>query len=138
MIENAPALAGLLPKSGAAAEALDLPQSVSEQVNVGTQAAKAVIVAVPARGSRVDRRALFENTEDDVSTVAPARCANFPVIGRHKSFKVDDRRAEGCCVKDRLAAAKFFRNREQRWVYVSEDHVIRHTAIVWLDKSEGA
>jgi len=113
MIENAPTLAGDLPNGGPAAEALRLAQRVSEQVSIGTDASKAKIGALPASDSRVDRRTLCESTEDKVSSVASARCANFPILGCSSSFEVDKRGTEGRRVKDGFAAAKFFKNREQ-------------------------
>jgi hypothetical protein len=132
MIENAPAIAGGLPNSSPAGDALLLVQRVSEQEGIGAEAAKAIIKALPAGGSRVDWRFLVEGTEDEVSTVASARCTNFPVVGCRNSFEVGERRTEVRRVKDGLAAAKFFKNREQLGSYVGEDHVIRHTAIVWF------
>src|ERR1700677_4570254 len=128
MIENAPALAGHLPNGGPAAEALCLEQRVSEQISIGTEAVQAIIGTLPAGSSRVDRRTLFESTEDEVSTIASARCTNFPVIGCCNPFEIGERRAERRRMEDGLAAAKLLKNREQLRVYVSKDNVIRHTA----------
>ena len=131
MIEDAPALGGGLPNGGPAGEALRLAQRVGEEESIGTEAAKAVIGALPASGSRVDGRPLLQkSTEDEVSTVAPSRCTNLPIIGCCGSFEVDERGTEFRGVKDGFAAAEFFKNREQLRVDVGKDDVMRHTAIV--------
>ena len=125
MIEDAPALGGGLPNGGPAGEALRLAQGVGEEESIGTEAAQAVIGALPASGSRVDGRPLLQKRmEDEVSTVAPARCANLPIIGCCGSFEVDQRGAEFRGVKDGFAAAEFFKNREQLTVDVGKDDVM--------------
>jgi hypothetical protein len=70
VIERAPALGSCLPNGGATGETLNLAQRASKKVGVRAEAAKSVVVAMPARSNCIDGRILFQSLQDEVTAVA--------------------------------------------------------------------